>query len=349
MCQMVICVCFLMGFFAGSTQLEASLQITPGRNLHDWSSSVLMQPQVPQPAKTAVLIIAPPSTFEPPTEEHFFLVNRWKIGEKVWEQYMDSHPNVDCYFIVYTNQRKDRGRDDQVWLEGNTIYIGDEYFDQYQSDRILHKTILAMEWLISKNYTHFIRTNLNTFLDLDLADRFMQTHHQSFFSTPMWQEAWYTVGYSIWFTADVARHIVQEYHRIGAENYELVSHHRADDGMITILATGIEPYYAIHPFSPCPSLPVGVRQWMCEDSFYKTRLNELAAWLAPPINFHDTMKYCQQAPSTVLIYRTAGGLNLTELGQYYNYLLARHYPHLNVQDIHEYAAQLEVHNDLQFE
>jgi hypothetical protein len=317
-------------------QLEASTRSkTSHQNLHDWSSSVLMQPQAPQPAKTAVLIIAP-TVFG-----HCFVKNRWRIGEKVWEQYMNSHPNVDCYFIVYTNQRKDRDSNDQVWLEGNTIYVGDWYFDQYQSDRILHKTILAMEWLMSKNYTHFIRTNLNTFLDLDLTDKFMQTHHQSFFSTPMWQETWYAVGYSIWFTADVARHMVKEYHRLEAENRELISPHHADDGIITALAAGIIPYLATHPFLPCPLLPVGVRQWMCENSFYKTRLNELAAWLAPPIDFRAAMQYCYQAPNTVLIYRTGGGLSLTELGQYYNYLLSRHYPHLNCQDIGEYAEQLE--------
>jgi hypothetical protein len=296
-----------------------------------------MKPQAPQPAKTAVLIIAP-TVFG-----HCFVTNRWRIGEKVWEQYMNSHPNVDCYFMVCTHQRKDRDSDDQVWLEGNTIYVGDWWFDQYQSDRILHKTILAMEWLMSKNYTHFIRTNLNTFLDLDLADKFMQTHHQSFFSTPMWQNAWYAVGYSIWFTADVARHMVKEYHQLEIENFDLISPHRADDVVMTSLATGIYPALKKHPFTPCPSLPIGVRQVMCKGSLPKTRLSELAAWLAPPINFHDAMKYCYEAPSTVLIYRTRGGLSLAELGQYYNYLLARHYPHLNCQDIYKYASQLEVY------
>ena len=82
----------------------------------------------------------------------------------MWEQHMNVVPGVDCYFIQPTYTKP--GALEQVWLEDNTLYIGDPWYDQTEQDRILFKTIKALEHLLPY-YTHFIRTNLNTFLDLN--------------------------------------------------------------------------------------------------------------------------------------------------------------------------------------
>ena len=245
------------------------------RSLTGWSTQEILQPTERQPARTAVLII------QAPIMGNCFVENRWKLGKKTWEQYMNSHPNVDCYFIKSVPPDPARG-DDQVWLQGNTIFIGDWWYEKFRSDRILYKTIAAMKWLLP-NYTHFIRTNLNVFLNLKNVNEYMETHHQSFYTTPLWQSEWYTIGYSIMFTADVAKHIVNEFYRLDEAHERRIDPNHSDDAAITSLATGVWPYDHRHRFNCCPALPPGVRQLMCRESLSTSRLSKYGALLTPPI------------------------------------------------------------------
>lgn len=301
--------------------------------LSNWNASILLQETVRHPAKTAVLIIAPP------TMGNCFISNRWKIGKKVWEQYMNSHPNVDCYFLQTTYP--DPSKDEQVWLEGNTIYIGDQWYQIHHSDRILHKTIVAMEWLLShNNYTHFIRTNLNAFFNLKNVNEYMETHHQSFYTTPLWQSAWYTIGYVILHTTDVAEHMVKEYRRLEADDIELISPNHADDGALTSLATGVWPYDNPHPFTCCPTLPFGVRQLMSYDSFAPKRISQYGVLLTPPITYKKALNICERAGLNKIIYRTNGDLSLSEIAELYQYLMKTNYPELPCIDLLEYSENL---------
>ncbi len=301
-------------------------------SLNNWhkNQSLILEKQSPSPARTAILIIAPPQS-----NSTCFLNCRWNLGKKVWEQYMNTHPNVDCYFLEATNPRVETS--EQVWIKGNTIYVGDTAFRDLHSDRILYKTIAAIEKL-SPHYTHFIRTNINTFFDLNAVNDYAETHHQSMYTGPLWQEAWYLLGYGILFTADVASHIASEYRRL--EGLEVVSNNRSDDGVIASLATGIDPYTTPHPFRCCPSLPEGVKQFMCPKSFATKRLSSYGALLTPPIRLQEALVYSKKAKSTVMLYRTRLGFDLYELSRIYETLLRKCYPELPDAHLKDYVNTL---------
>lgn len=310
----------------------------PSDILLNWGKNEVLTSTERRPARTAILIIAPPKI------GNCYASKRWKIGKKTWEQYMNSHPNVDCYFIQCTNPDQNREDSNQVWLEGNTIYVGDWEYAKHGNDRILHKTIAAMEWLLP-NYTHFIRTNLNTFINLKNVNEYMETHHQSFYTTPIWQSEWYTVGYSIMYTADVAAHIVSEYKQLVArEDRIIMSPHLSDDCAMTALATGVWPLDVIHPFRCCPTLPFGTRQLMCPESLLTTRLSTYGAFLLPPISLKTAIKYCNMGPETMMLYRIREGLSLSELGQFYQYLLEKIYPEVPTVNVVEYAEWIDQTN-----
>lgn len=300
--------------------------------LHNWNESCLLKKQDKKYARTAVLIIAPPKM------GNSFVENRWKLGKIVWEQYMNSHPNVDCYFIQTTHQRFGDAKD-QVWLDGNTIYVGDSWYDTHGTDRILHKTIAAMELLLP-NYTHFVRTNLNVFLNLKQLNEYMETHHDSFYTTPLWQESWYTIGYSIMYTSDVAEHIINEYRRLEKLQNELISPEHADDGALTALATGVWPYDKAHPFRCCLKLPFGVRQLMSKESLYTKRLSQYGVLLTPISSVEEAIQYCNQGGDSIILYRTRDGLNLVELAQLYEFLMKKNYPEQTCVDLQEYVKAI---------
>ena len=154
-----------------------------------------------------------------------------------------------------------------------------------------------------------------------------ETHHQSQFTGPLWQNEWYVLGYGILFTADVAQHIVSEYRKL--EGLDIVSHSRADDCVLTSLATGIYPLNdAENQFSCCPSLPFGVRQLMCKDSPFTKRFSKYGLLLLPPISLPKAIEYCSQTTDTMMLYRIREGLSLNELTQLYSYLIKKHYPQL---------------------
>jgi len=307
--------------------------ISKGVNpLRDWKKGeyVILNPTKRKPARTAVLIIAPPRLGDA------YVECRWKVGKKVWEQYMNAVPNVDCYFLQSTYPRE--GCLEQVWIEGNTIYVGDWWYEKHGEDRILHKTILAIEKLLP-NYTHFIRTNLNTFINLKTVNEYMETHHQSMYTAFLWENQWYTIGFGILFTADVAAHIVDEYRRL--EGLDIVNCYQADDALLTSLATGIYPRnHFEHVFHCCSMLPLGVRQLIWIDSLFTMRSSQYGMRLLPPISLRKAIEYCKKASATTMLYRIREGFDLDELAELYEYLLHKIYPELSCANLVEYAVSL---------
>lgn len=322
---MLICICLL------STHLQCDYE---SRTLYNWppNRTMILNPTPKKTSRTAILIIAPPYINKGATE------SRWALGKKVWEQYMNAFPNIDCYF-VQCSHRKDKTSAEQVWIEGNTIYVGDLFYESQGRDRILHKTITAIEHLLP-NYTHFIRTNLNSFFNLNNVQKYTETHHQSMYTGPLWQGEWYVLGYGILFSADVAAHIASEYRRL--EHLEIVNCDKSDDCVLTSLATGIYPFTSSENFfSCCPTLPLGVRQLMSQDSLLTRRNGRYGLLLLPPISLQTAIQYCEQASDSVILYRIREGLSLTELAEFYQYLLNKIYPTLQTTDLVEYAKSLQ--------
>ena len=300
-------------------------------SLQNWKNNSILQQTSFKPAHTAILIIAPRNF------GNSFIENRWKLGEKLWEQYMNNNPNVDCYFIVPACFKKDSI--DQVWIEGNTIYVADVWYENARNDRLLYKTIRSLEFLLP-NYTHFIRANINTFFNLRNVNSYMENHHQSFFTIPTWQSAWYAIGYGIVFTADVAAHMINEYYRLESLGEELISHHHADDGAITALATGVWPYDNRNPFKKCEGLPFGTRQLMCSESLNTLRFCKYGMLLTPLNSANEGIALCENAGSEVMLYRTREGLSLNELALLYEYFLDKTYPELEHINFVDYANYL---------
>ncbi len=291
------------------------------RGLKRWDSTKLLEPTERRPARTAILIIAPLIFNDGPAER------RWKLGKKVWEQYMNSHPNVDCYFIQCTSPRKDTP--EQVWLEGNTIFVGDPWTEQTGHDQILLKTVRALEWL-GNNYTHYIRTNINTFFNLAAVADYAETHPQSQFTTPLWEKQWYAIGYAMIFTADVKAHIIREYNRLKQAGEELIDPNHSDDAALTALATGVWPHGKRNPFHCCPSLPSGVRQLMCINSLDTKRLSKYGALLTPVHSLQEATYYFDKASDKVILYRTRDGLDLNQFKILYEHMLSKIYPRLKI-------------------
>ncbi len=303
-------------------------------SLHNWENKncEVLNPTEEKPARTAILIIAPPLSGQDYTQ------CRWALGRKVWEQYMNSHPDVDCYFLQSTSPRKNS--QEQVWIEGNIIYIGDFWYEEYGTDRILHKTMCALESLLP-HYTHFIRTNLNTFFNLHAVHQYAKNHHQSMYTGPLWEKQWYVIGYGALFSQDVAAHMVNEYKRL--EGHDLLQPNLSDDHILTSLATGIYPKATLdNPFTPYPLLPPGTRQVMCENSTLTKRASDYGILLLPPITVRSAIALCDKAAPTVFLYRIREGFDLTDLAKVYDYLLNKSYPGLSTIDIVDYASSLPI-------
>lgn len=303
------------------------------RSVNNWTSWEILNVTPKMSAKTAVLIIAPPKY------GNSFVENRWSLGKKTWEQYMNSNPDVDCYFLTSAPLRKDKNDSDQVWIEGNTIYVGDIYQEKYGNDRLLYKTIKALNYLLPY-YTHFIRTNLNTFFNLASVSEYMGTHSTSMFSTPLWEKSWFAIGYGIIFTKDVAEHIINEYNRLESIGSELVSYNQADDCVITSLATGICPHVGEGHFRCCSALQFGTRQLMCTEAYSAGRISKYGVCLMPPITLSLAMQYCELAGITPMLYRNREGFTLEEIAKLYEYLLHKIYPEIVHDSLLQYVESL---------
>lgn len=292
--------------------LVCSLSIAySGENSNKWSHTRPIAKTKASPTRTAILIIAAPLFDNSPIHQ------RWCLGYETWKHYMNSHPDVDCYFIIPTQPRKDGSPD--VWIEGNIIYVGDIYYELYRNDRILYKTIKALELLLP-HYTHFIRTNVNTFCNLENVHKFMSSHHASFYSAFFWQGEWYTLGYGILFTKTTAHHIVTEYERLKDHPF-LYPDRYPDDCLLTALATGIWPLSPENPFKRYEGLPYNGKQFISEESLKSRALTPHGVFLDKIPSLEEALALCEAAPNTAALYRIKDGLTLDELKILYNYLL----------------------------
>jgi len=278
----------------------------------------LLQPTERKPARTAVLIMSPPVWLQPDRLNK--RESRWQLGKKVWEQYMNVHPNVDCYFLQDAKLRQ--GASEQTWIEGNTIYVGNNSDEGHEVK--LSKTILALEKLLP-NYTHFFRTNINAFLNLIALNEYAETHHQSMYTGPLWHKEWYLYGYGILFSADVAAHIVSEYRRLEHDYLLSPDLPFAEDAILASLATGVFPHYddigqvkGDPEFICCPTLPRCVRQLMCESSFSATRLSMYGVELYPIPPFEQAIDYCRRSINSAILYRIRSGYDLDKLAKVYD-------------------------------
>lgn len=300
-------------------------------SLPNWKGNEILKPTKRKLARTAVLIIAPPYIGIGNIE------NRWRLGKRVWELYMNSHPNVDCYFVQCASPLKTGS--EQVWIEGNTLNVGDPWYENHQEDRILHKTVKALEFLEDR-YSHFIRTNLNTFINLKAANNYMETHHRTMYTAPLWQGSWFSIGYGIIFSADVAKHIVNEYNRLYHANEDLISSQHADDCALTALATGVWPLSDYNPFVGYSRLPCGIRQLMCKESFDTTRFSQYGILLSPISSLEEGINIVNQTNKEVVLYRIRDDLNLEDLARLYEHLLSKTYRKLPKANLVEYAIKL---------
>ena len=154
----------------------------------DWKPGAfeLLNPTERKPARTAVLIVLQPDDMA--NLKHLngtYTGCRWQLGKKVWEQYMNVHPNVDCYFVQHTDLRE--GDSEQTWIEGNTIYVGVGSDSRENGGIPVSKTIAALEKLLP-HYTHFFRANISAFVNLNTLNEYAETHHQSMFTGPLWRK-----------------------------------------------------------------------------------------------------------------------------------------------------------------
>jgi hypothetical protein len=83
---------------------------------------------------------------------------------KIWSSYMNSSPNIDCYFIQYGNESQK--------LDGNILWLtGKESFNN-----IIRKTVDSIEYFLNLNHYDFIiRTNLSSFWNFNSMLRMLET------------------------------------------------------------------------------------------------------------------------------------------------------------------------------
>lgn len=300
-----------------------NIKVCGGENLTGWNSWQIIQPSKKSETKTAVLIIAP---LDLESRGNDYVHERWRLGKRTWLKYMNSNESVDCYFLECTKKASPNGS--SAWIEGNTIYVNHPYVEKVGSDMILYKSVAAINLLLSEGYSHFVRTNVNTFMDLDNLKNYSQNHNNSFFTAFVWENAWYSIGYGVYFTSDVAKHIVDEYSRLEKTHWDIVSPHRADDAVLTSLATGVYPYQKNHPFKRYGKLPIASRQIMTKRSLSQSKMaNTTYAThiYENEVTYTKAWRLIEQAPPSTILYRIRDKLTLSQLETIYEYLIKKHY------------------------
>ena len=134
--------------FHRSYYKNESLILDAEKQLSRSKPSVYIQDTVNRNIKIVVLIIA--SDFE----------NHYIEMQAIWKKYMNTHPNIVSYFI-----KSDKNIQDNVVLDGNTIYVKNE---ESLIPGIYYKTIEAIKYCLKNiDYDYIYRTNLSSLLDMD--------------------------------------------------------------------------------------------------------------------------------------------------------------------------------------
>lgn len=83
---------------------------------------------------------------------------------EVWSLYMNSNPQIECYFIQY--------RDGPQEIEGNTFWLtGKESFE-----KIISKTIDSLDYFLKKSsYDFIVRTNLSSVWNFKVLLKYLES------------------------------------------------------------------------------------------------------------------------------------------------------------------------------
>jgi hypothetical protein len=138
---------------------------------------------------------------------------RWILEKSIWKQYMNSHKEVDCFFLETDLSIPSKS----VKVSENLIKVGCE--DGIMKG-IFRKTILALQHLENK-YDFYIRTNLSTFWRFNLLLPFLHGVYKKdiFYGGWAWKQLTqnsYISGFSIIINKKVCSLLVKE----GLKHYE---------------------------------------------------------------------------------------------------------------------------------
>jgi len=93
--------------------------------------------------------------------------------QKLWQIYMNTHPNIKSYFIKYKSDLLE-----DIVLENDNIFIkGDESF----IPGCLDKTIKAIEFCLNTQEFNFIfRTNMSSVIDLNKLNKLLENYEMHY-------------------------------------------------------------------------------------------------------------------------------------------------------------------------
>jgi hypothetical protein len=178
----------------------------------------------------------------------------YRHHKAIWETYMKSHPDIECYFIEFNPSIL------SPLLTSNTLFLRGR--ETYQG--ILDKTFRALDYFTRrKHYDYVIRTNLSSVWIFPKLMRFLETaprtglYGGSIGNNQPWP---YISGAGITFSWDIVQTLLQNRHLAYANNF-------IDDVDIGLacLQLGI-------PTTPIPRIDIQSEEDMYKEGFqYRVR------------------------------------------------------------------------------
>lgn len=131
---------------------------------------------------------------------------------KIWSSYMNTNPDVSCYFIQYRNG--------PIKIENNTLWLpGVESFKN-----IITKTLDSIEYFLNKDkYDFIVRTNMSSFWNFNALLKFLETiPNKNIYSGIVTQygNISYASGAGFIITTDIAKLLLES--RAVAESVKII-------------------------------------------------------------------------------------------------------------------------------